>query len=232
MRILLALFVALAACQTSPPSSSVNDAPPLIAISNFVHPPFSSRNESGKAIGIEIDIIAEAARRLGREVEWRERAFGELIGAVAAGEADVAAATLGITAERAELVTFSESYYRTSIVALVREGEREPKTLADLEGLVVATDPGTTGVPAIRNGVPGAVLRTNRGESESWGELLATGDVDAVVIDHSHAETFMKTAGTRFHVIAEPLAEERFGLATQHQASELRAALDAAIRER
>ena len=57
------------------------------------------------------------------------------------------------------------------------------------------------------------------------------GEVDAVVIDESHAETFMSNAGVRFLVVQEPLAEERFGIATHHDAVGLRAALDAVILE-
>ena len=47
-------------------------------------------------------------------------------------------------------------------------------------------------------------------------EVGLRGEVDAIVIDHSHAETFMKNANTRFHVIPSPLAEERLGIATHH----------------
>ncbi|MFT5287503.1 MAG: ABC-type amino acid transport substrate-binding protein, partial [Planctomycetota bacterium] len=97
---------------------------------------------------------------------------------------------------------------------------------------VVGCDPGTTGVSAVKSRLPNATLLTERTDQRSWGEWLVTGDIDAVIIDASHAETFMKNAGTRFHVIEEPLAKERFGIAMQPGAKELHDAINAAIQRK
>jgi polar amino acid transport system substrate-binding protein len=198
----------------------------------MIHPPFSSWDEDGRAIGIEVELIAEAGRRLGREVEWVERRFAELLPAVAAGEADFAASTLGITEERARLVLFSESYYQTSIVALARIGDGGPKTLAELRGRRIGTERTTTAEPAAKARIPEALRVLTPTEGLTWAQMLAGGHVDAVVLDESHAEKFMLDAGQRFHVIEEPLQEELFAIALNLEAEELRTVLNEVIADR
>ena len=224
--VLILACLALGACR----APEVDDAStPLVAASNFLHPPFSSHGPDGRPVGIEVDIVDAAARDLGREVEWLELPFGELLAAVAEGSVDVAAATIGITPERARSVAFSVPYFETTIVALARIGDGEPQTLDALSGRRVGTDRGTTAVGAAAARIPDAVRVLERPATGTWAELLSSGAVDAVVLDRSHAEKFMGDAGTRFHVIAEPLKVERFAIAVRPGAGELRAALDAAI---
>ncbi|MFT7671208.1 MAG: polar amino acid transport system substrate-binding protein [Planctomycetota bacterium] len=222
-------IVLAAACQSPEASSSENEPLPMIAVSNMLHPPFSSRDENGQAVGVEVELIEEAARRLGREVEWIELSFGELIDAVAAGEADVAASTLGITEARAKIVAFSAPYFSTGIVALTRTADGEPRTLGELAGKLVATERGTTTVEATAKRIPEARRVLDKQEGRTWQEMLITGDIDAIVLDGSHAEKFMTDGGTPFHVIAEPLRIEKFGLAVHQGNAELLEALNDVI---
>ena len=201
----------------------------LVAVSNMLHPPFSSLDGDGRPVGVEVELVAAAARRLGREVLWVERPFGELLAAVAAGEADLAAATIGITAERARAVAFSEPYFETSIVALVRPDAGEPVTLDGLAGRRVATERGTTAVDALAARVPAATRILDRDDGRTWAQLLAAGEVDAVVLDESHAPKFIANAGVPFEVLAEPLRRELFGIAVHPEARELLDALNEAI---
>lgn len=207
---------------------------PLVAASNFLHPPFSSLDAEGRPVGIEVDLVADAARRLGREVVWVERSFGELLDAVAQGEVDLAASTIGITDERRRLVAFSVPYFETSIVALVRAGTGEPRSLDELAGRRVSTERGTTSIAAVARRIPTAVRVLDREDGATWARMLGTGRIDAVVLDLSHADTFVadareEDAGAQLQVLGEPIQRERFGIATQPGASELLGALDAAI---
>lgn len=231
----LAWLVALAflvACRSADSDlSAVTGERPVRAVSNMLHPPFSYRDGDGMPAGIEVDVVAEGARRLGRSVEWSERPFAELLEAVATGEADVAASTIGITEERARRVTFTRPFFETAVVALVREGAEEPRTLDDLSGRRVGTERGTTAVEATAARIPTAERVLDRIEGETWAEMLGAGRVDAVVLDASHADTFMAGAGVRFHRIEEPLRRELFALAVSRAELELRFVLDAVIAE-
>lgn len=228
----LALLAALTACRSEPTTlPALVPTTPLIAASNLLHSPFSSRNANGQIVGIEIDLITETARRLDRELVWLERSFGELLPGVAAGRIDFAAATIGVTEERLQLVEFSKPYYQTSIVALVRRGKGEPKDLEDLRGRRIGTEPGTTAVRAAQQRIPEAVRVTERPAGISWAEMLAGGDIDAMVLDASYGEVFMQAAGLRFRTLEEPLAEEHFAIAVNKQDRLLLTTLDAVIEE-
>jgi ABC-type amino acid transport substrate-binding protein len=204
----------------------------LVAASNMLHPPFSSRDGQGKPIGIEVELIETAARTLSRQVKWIEPAFAEWIPSVANGTADVAASTLGITAERERLVAFTDPYFTTTIVAVTRTGTNEPKTLAQLAGRRIATERGTTAVHAAASRLPDAKPVLDKVEGRTWQLMLAGKEIDAIVLDRSHVEKFMADAGVRLHVIAEPLCEEHFALAVHKHATELRRQLNRAIAAR
>jgi polar amino acid transport system substrate-binding protein len=208
------------------------EQPPLIAVSNFLHPPFSSRDADGNAVGIEVDVIEMAAHSLGRRVEWRELAFAELLNAVASDEADIAAATIGVTEPRKRLVAFTKPYFQTEIVALTRPGGGEPATLDALRGKRVATDRGTTAVEATVKRIPEAIRVLVRPAGRTWAQMLLAGEVDAIVLDRSHVSKFTADAGVDLQLIDEPLREEFFALAVGLDATDLRAALDRVIEKR
>ena len=90
--LVLVMFSLLAGCG-SPKTGDSIDADErssrsnrtLLAASNMMHPPFSSWDADGKAVGIEVDIVEEAARELGSRVKWVERPFSELLSAIENG---------------------------------------------------------------------------------------------------------------------------------------------------
>ena len=205
---------------------------PIKAASNFLHPPFSSQDDSGNAEGLEVELVAAAANRMGRKVQWIELPFGELLDAVATEEVDISASTIGITAERAKRVAFSDPYFTTTIVALVRPGAGEPHRLEDLSGRKIGTEIGTTAVPAAAQRLPEAIRVLERSEGNSWAEMLSNGQIDAVVLDHSHASKFMADANMSFFIIEEPLQEEHFAFALNLEDDVLRQELNRAIEDR
>lgn len=202
---------------------------PIVAASNFLHPPFSSQDEDGVAVGMEIDLLAEAASRLEITSEWIELPFRDLINAVAERQVRVAASTIGITAERSQIVQFTSPYFTTRIVALARMGADEPKQLSDLSKRSIGTETATTAVSAAKKHLPEAKRVTERLPDMSWAQMLEAGDIDAVVLDESHAQKFMADAGVQFHIIEEALAEEHFAFALHTADDELLQALNSVI---
>tara|TARA_R110002126_G_scaffold41590_21_gene120971 strand:- start:19 stop:744 length:726 start_codon:yes stop_codon:yes gene_type:complete len=202
-----------------------------IVVSNMTHPPFSSWSAEGLPVGIEVDLVAHALSLRGETVTWTEHPFGELLERVASGRADIAAATIGVTAERAQRVAFTEPYFRTMIVALVRQGAQEPTTLEELEGRAVGVDPGTTAYPAARFKLPGAKLTTEPSNGANWGDMLRTRSIDAMIIDATDLERLQEQAGIPLQALPTALAEEHFALVVALDAPELLESLNRAVRE-
>lgn len=209
---------------TAPPTRET-----LVAASNMRHPPFSSWDVEGRAVGIEVDIVEAAARELGLRVRWVERPFSELLAAIEAGEVDVAASTIGITEARRRRVAFSKPYYETEIVALVRADASAPRSLAELAGGTIGADEATTAYPAARARWPTATLVGKVRDGMTWPEMVDRGLVDAFVVDASDQERLQSLSGVSLSRIDESLSAELFGIAMALGNDELRAAVNRAI---
>lgn len=77
--------------------------------------------KDGKNAGLEIDIIARFCREYGYGLSIDNADFGSLIAGVSSGTYDIASGTIMITKERAESVDFSDVYYTTNAVVVVRK---------------------------------------------------------------------------------------------------------------
>jgi polar amino acid transport system substrate-binding protein len=85
--------------------------------------PFSFVDGSRQVVGIDIEIAARVAQKLGRRLEVVDMEFGAMIPALIAGKVDMIGACITITDERAQKVLFSAPYYTGGIAALVQGGE-------------------------------------------------------------------------------------------------------------
>ena len=229
-------FSLLAGCNSAETGDSIDTAEPssgtgrtLIAASNMMHPPFSSWDADGKAVGIEVDIVERAARDLGSRVKWVEWPFSELLTAIENGEIDIAVSTIGITEQRKKRVAFSQAYYETQIVALVRNDESSPRLLADLAHSKIGADEATTSYPAARGQWPSATLIGKVHEGLTWPQMVDQKMIDAFVVDASDQERLESASGVYLVRIEQPLSAEYFGVAMSLGEDDLRAAMDRAI---
>ncbi len=83
-------------------------------------PPFSYYDGEGKVIGMDIEMAAMIAQRLGRRLQVVDMEFGAMIPSLVRKEIDAVGGAFTITEERAKVVRFSEGYYRIGITLLVR----------------------------------------------------------------------------------------------------------------
>lgn len=77
--------------------------------------------KDGKNAGLEVDIISRFCREYGYGLKIDNADFGSLIAGVSSGSYDIASGTIMITEERAQSVDFSDVYYTTDAVAVVRK---------------------------------------------------------------------------------------------------------------
>ncbi len=182
--------------------------------SNMRHPPFSSWDAKKRAQGIEVDIVSTAARELGIAVSFVERPFGELISDVASGDLDIAISTIGQTADRARKVEFSQPYFQTEIVALVKT-DSDLQTLEQLKNCRIGADKTTTSFSAANQRWPDATFTKMSAPDSSWPQMVANGVIDAFVVDASDQHRLTSDSGVRLKRIPEPLATEQFCIAVK-----------------
>jgi membrane-bound lytic murein transglycosylase F len=149
--------------------------------------------------GPEYDLVRGFAEHLGVKLALEEAdRFGDLLGAVEAGEAHMAAAGLTVTQDRAVRVDFGPPYQQVSQYVVYRRGRPAPRTVADLVGRrleVVAASSYVTTLERRRSEAPGLAWTENPAADAS--ELLnrvARGEIDYTVVDSTVFQIYQ-----RFH---------------------------------
>lgn len=83
--------------------------------------PFSFIDGTQKIVGLDIEIAALVAKKLGMKLEIVNMDFGAMIPALISKKVDMIGACITITEERAKSVLFSMPYYVGGIAALIKE---------------------------------------------------------------------------------------------------------------
>ena len=139
--------------------------------------------------GIDIEIAAAIAEKLGLELQVDDMDFDAALTAVQQGKCDFVLAGLTYTDERAQLMTFSDSYAQGVQAIIVKEDSAiaSPDDLAN--AAMIGTQRGTTGYLYCTDDFgEDHVAAYDSGAAAV--QALLNGQVDAVVIDKMPAETF------------------------------------------
>ena len=196
-------------------------------------PPFEFRNaETNQITGFDIELMEAVGREVGHPIEWVPLPFDGLIPALQARSVDAAISAMTITAERARAIDFSRPYFRAGQAIVVRDAEPSYGSLADLKGLRIAVQIGTTG--AIEAGkIPDARVSSFDSTPLALQEL-ANGNADAVVSDVPailYAIDQAKLSGLK--ISGENLSTEYYGIAlptNSSAAASINQGLDALIK--
>jgi Na+/H+-dicarboxylate symporter/ABC-type amino acid transport substrate-binding protein len=87
--------------------------------------PLSYFNGDGELVGLDIELAHMLARELGLSLEFIPVRRSELAPRLAAGECDLAAASVAITTRRATGVTFAPSHLRGTLAFIVKDHRRD-----------------------------------------------------------------------------------------------------------
>jgi polar amino acid transport system substrate-binding protein len=228
---LLGLALVLAACQPAatstagPQGTSSGGLPDLggrtirIAVENAYNPFNFVDETTGKGIGYDYDLFAEACVRLNCKTEFVTTSWDTIV-AVMGGEAeadtfDVAADGITITPERAEHVDFSIPYIALAQQLLVRADEDRFSSVEELKGLTdlkLGAQPGTTNydLTAETFGADRVVAFDQYGIIV---QALLNGDIDAMLIDNVAGEGYIGANEGKLKLVGEPLTSEQLGFA-------------------
>lgn len=201
----------------------------IVVACDFDNPPFAFVAADGAVVGRDVEMMERVAQEAGLALEWRKLPFDALLDAVVEGDVDAACATLGITEERARVVAFSTPYYETRIACLVRAGDGEPTTLAELDGRKVAAGHGTTSEAALGSVLPRAIAVVTAKAPKPTRERLRLKEIDAAVMDGPDADDLAAAHPETFRVIEKPLAVERYAIALTPTQEALKQKIDAAL---
>ena len=198
----------------------------LVMATNAEFPPYEFY-EGDEIVGIDAEIAAAVAEKLGCELVIEDMAFDSIIAAVTSGKADFGLAGMTVTEERLESVNFSETYAHATQVVIVVEGS-EITSVADLDGKTVGVQLGTTGDIYAEDIADATIERYNKGFEAV--QALTQGKIDAVIIDNEPAKVFVaENEGTK--ILEEDFAVEEYAAAIAKENTELLEKVNAALAE-
>ena len=146
--------------------------------------------------GIDAEIAAAIAGKLGLELQIDDMEFDSITEAVKSGKADLGLAGMTVTPDRQEEVDFTVSYATGVQVVIVTEDS----AIASVDDLFAE---GASHVIGVQRNTTGDIYTTDDIEDEGLGTIdryskgaeavqaLKTGKVDCVVIDNEPAKAFV-----------------------------------------
>ena len=206
----------------------------LVMATNAEFPPYEY-HEGDEIVGIDAEIAAAIAEKLGMELQIEDMAFDSLIPAIQSGKADMVLAGMTVTEDRLENVNFSDSYATGVQVVIVKE-DSDIKSVDDLfaDGAkhTIGVQTATTGdiycTGDIEDAGLGTVERYNKG-ADAVQALLA-GKIDCVVIDSQPAKEFVE-ANEGLTILDTEYVEEDYAVAINKDNDELLEKVNAALKE-
>lgn len=144
--LVLLMVVSIAGCGGGSDSGSGDSgSKKYIIATDTTFAPFEFEDESGKRVGIDMDLLDAIAKDQGFEYEMQVLGFDAAVTAVESGQADGVIAGMSITEERKEKFDFSDPYFDSGIGMAVGKDNNDIKSYADLKDKNVAVKAGTEG---------------------------------------------------------------------------------------
>ncbi|MBO5560890.1 MAG: transporter substrate-binding domain-containing protein [Firmicutes bacterium] len=184
--------------------------------------------ENDEVVGIDAEVMAYVAEKLGLESAPENMDFSSVITAVSSGKTDLAASGITIKEDRLESVDFTTPYVTTSQVVIVRF-DSPIKIANDIDGKKVGVQLNTTGQDYVEENCKDATVE-RYGKGFEAIEALKQKKIDAVVIDSDTADKFIE-ADDDLIKLDEILTEEEYAFAVQKGNSALLDAVNGVIAE-
>ena len=212
------------------------EAGKLIMSTNAQFPPYEMVADGEGAYkgfeGIDVEIAAALAERLGLELVIDDMEFTSALLAVQENRADMILAGLTYKADRDEVMDFSTSYAKGVQVVIVTD-DSDIKELDDLANdKMIGCQEGTTGYEYASAPVDEDGYGEDHVNAYANGalavEALKNHQVDAVIIDNGPAQAYV-AANPGLHILPAAWVEEDYCLAVDEGNSALLNALNAEL---
>ena len=195
---------------------------------NATFPPYEYVDENNEVAGIDADIAAAIADKLGMELEITDMAFDSLIPALQSDTIDIVLAGMTVDPERAESVNFTDSY-ATGVQGSIGPEGSEIASPDDLEGKNIGVQTGTTGDLYCTDDYGQEFVKQFDNGPLAVAALL-NGQVDCVVIDNEPAKNYV-AANEGLKILDTAYANEDYAAALAKDDTELYEQVNTAIQE-
>lgn len=206
----------------------------LIAATSGNLPPVTYLNADNELEGYDIEVAKYVEDKIGVPIELVRLDWKGILPGLQSGRFDAVFSNVNITDERKEIFDYSIPYSRSAVVVVAKEGS-DITGPADLPGRVVgAISGGMDGeIPAKEIEQEYGAFAQFKGYA-GYAEMFADmeiGRVEALVAPDTAAANFIREKPGIAKIVGEPYRVRFVGIPMQKGSTELKAAIDEAIRE-
>ena len=174
--------------------------------------------ENGEVVGVDVDIAKEIAKELGKELVIKDIAFDSIINEVRTGKADIGAAGISYSAERAKKVDFSINYSVSKQVVIIKE-DSSINSINNIGDKKIAVQLGSVADTYVTENYKNAEIVRQKKYLAAI-EDLKVGKVDLVVMDELPAkEIIEKNDGIK--ILDGELTNDSYGMIVKKGNTEL-----------
>ncbi len=187
-----------------------NTAENLVVVTNCPFEPFEYIGDDGKIYGLDIEIAAAYAESKGLDLVIKNIGFDDIFTQIEAGYADIGMAGITVSADRAAIYDFTDTYYNASQKIIVAAdntafdscttAEEVENVLKSLEGKKFGYQTGTTGGMYVNGdadwGYEGFANLEGKGYATAQDAItdLINGNIFAVVVDEAPGAALVNAA--------------------------------------
>lgn len=224
--LILAMLFAFAGCGTKEQPLTINDGV-LTMATNAEFPPYEYY-EGDEIVGIDAEVAALIAEKLGLKLEIKDVDFDSIIPGVQSGKYDMGMAGMTKTDERLKKINFTSVYAKGVQVVIVKEGSAIA-TIDDLADKKIGVQQGTTG-DIYASGDYGDENVTKYANGALAVEALKSGKVDCVVIDNEPAKAYV-AANEGLKILDTSYADEDYAICIAKENTALLEKVNTALEE-
>ena len=211
------------------PADETVDDNKLVMATNAYFKPYEYY-EGEEIVGIDAEIAAAIAEKLGMELEIADMQFDSILTAVQEGSVDFGMAGMTVTEERLESVNFTSSYASGVQSIIVKEGS----VITNVDDLYAE---GVAYKVGVQLGTTGDIYSTDDFGAENVAQYangneavlaLLGGSVDCVIIDNEPAKALV-AANEGLVILETAYAEEDYAICVAKENTELLEKLNTAI---
>lgn len=195
---------------------------------NMPYEPMEYYDESGKATGVDIDIINEIADRIGIPVEIVNYEWDELFVAVNDSKVDIAISSITITSDRSKNFLFSVPYFNAGQIIITLADDDKIENPENMNGMKVGAQKETTSIDEANN--YGAITVPYDNMDDQIIIDLKSGEIDAIVVDYVAAINIVQNDNS-LKLIGEPFTQEFYGIISKIGNDALIQDVNSAIRD-
>lgn len=174
--------------------------------------------ENGEIVGVDVDIAKEIAKELGKELVIKDIAFDSIINEIRTGKADIGAAGISYSAERAKKVDFSVNYSISNQIVIVKNNS-DITNIQDISDKKIAVQLGSVADTYVTENYKNANIVRQKKYLAAIEDLKVE-KVDCVVMDELPAKEIVEN-NSEIKILDGSLSSDSYGMIVKKGNKEL-----------